>query len=49
VLAFALTRTTCHAVRARRCDEAERGIETGRILMTPQGGFTEIRERSRSR
>jgi ubiquinol-cytochrome c reductase cytochrome b subunit len=49
VLAFALTRTTCRAVRARRCDEAERGIETGRILMTPEGGFTEIRERSRSR
>jgi ubiquinol-cytochrome c reductase cytochrome b subunit len=49
VLAFALTRTICHAVQARRDDEAEHGIETGRILMTPEGGFTEIREQARSR
>jgi hypothetical protein len=41
-LAFALTRTICHAVEARRGDEAEHGIETGRIVMTPEGGFTEI-------
>ena len=44
VLAFALTRMICHAVQARRRDEAEHGIETGRIVMTPAGGFTEIRE-----
>jgi ubiquinol-cytochrome c reductase cytochrome b subunit len=44
VLAFALTRMFCHAAEARRRDEAEHGIETGRIVMTPEGGFTEIRE-----
>jgi ubiquinol-cytochrome c reductase cytochrome b subunit len=45
VLAFTLTRMICHAVEARRHDEATRGIETGRIEMTPEGGFTEIREK----
>ena len=49
VLAFALTRMICHAVEARRRDEAEHGIETGRIVMTPEGGFTEIREKVTSR
>ena len=49
VLAFALTRTICHAVEARRRGEASRGIETGRIVMTPDGGFTEIREQVASR
>jgi ubiquinol-cytochrome c reductase cytochrome b subunit len=44
VLAFALTRMICHVVQARRRDEAEHGIETGRIVMTPEGGFTEIRD-----
>jgi ubiquinol-cytochrome c reductase cytochrome b subunit len=44
VLAFALTRMICHVVQARRREEAEHGIETGRIVMTPEGGFTEIRE-----
>ena len=44
VLAFALTRMICHTVEARRRDEAEHGRETGRIVMTPEGGFTEIRE-----
>jgi len=43
-LAFALTRMICHAAEARRRDEAEHGVETGRIVMTPEGGFTEIRE-----
>jgi ubiquinol-cytochrome c reductase cytochrome b subunit len=43
-VAFALTRMICHAEQARRRDEAEHGIETGRIVMTPEGGFTEIRE-----
>ena len=46
VLAFALTRMFCHVAEARRRDEAEHGIETGRIVMTPEGGFTEIRERA---
>jgi ubiquinol-cytochrome c reductase cytochrome b subunit len=45
VLAFALMRMICHAIEARRRDEAEHGIETGQIVMTPEGGFTEIRER----
>jgi ubiquinol-cytochrome c reductase cytochrome b subunit len=44
VLAFALTRMICHVVQARRRDEAEHGIETGWIVMTPEGGFTEIRD-----
>jgi ubiquinol-cytochrome c reductase cytochrome b subunit len=43
-VAFALTRMFCHAAEARRRDEAEHGIETGRIVMSPEGGFTEIRE-----
>jgi ubiquinol-cytochrome c reductase cytochrome b subunit len=45
VLAFALTRTICHMIEARRQDEADHGIETGRIVMTPEGAFTEIREK----
>ncbi len=49
VLAFALTRTICHLVEARRRDEAEHGIETGRIVMTPEGGFSEIRKQVVSR
>jgi ubiquinol-cytochrome c reductase cytochrome b subunit len=44
VLAFAVTRLICHVARARRRDEAEHGVETGRIVMTPEGGFVEIRE-----
>jgi quinol---cytochrome-c reductase cytochrome b subunit len=43
VLAFALTRMICHVAQARRRDEAEHGIETGRVVMSPEGGFTEIR------
>ena len=39
----------CHAVEARRHDEAEHGIETGRIVMTPEGGYAEIREQVASR
>jgi ubiquinol-cytochrome c reductase cytochrome b subunit len=49
VLAFALARTIRRAVEARRRDEAEHGIETGRIAMTPEGGFAEIREQVGSR
>jgi quinol---cytochrome-c reductase cytochrome b subunit len=49
VLAFALARTICRVVEARRRDEAEHGIETGRIAMTPDGGFAEIREQVGSR
>jgi ubiquinol-cytochrome c reductase cytochrome b subunit len=49
VLAFALTRAIWHAAQARREQEAEHGIETGRILMTADGGFTEVREKAASR
>jgi ubiquinol-cytochrome c reductase cytochrome b subunit len=43
-LAFGITRSLCHALAARRLDEARHGRETGRIVMNPQGGYTEIRE-----
>jgi len=49
VLAFALTRMICHVAAARRRHEAEHGIETGRIVMIPEGGFTEIRDQAASR
>jgi ubiquinol-cytochrome c reductase cytochrome b subunit len=44
VLAFLLTRVMCHALADRRRDEELHGRETGRIVMSPQGGYTEIRE-----
>lgn len=44
VLAFVLTRMFCHALEGRRRDEELHGRETGRIVMNPDGGFTEIRE-----
>ena len=43
-LAFLLTRVISHALADRRRDEERRGRETGRIVMNPQGGYTEIRE-----
>jgi ubiquinol-cytochrome c reductase cytochrome b subunit len=43
-LAFLLTRVFCHALADRRRDEELHGRETGRIVMNPQGGYTEIRE-----
>lgn len=45
VAAFALTRIICRYVEERQRDEATLGIETGRIVMTPEGGFIEIREK----
>jgi ubiquinol-cytochrome c reductase cytochrome b subunit len=47
VLAFALSRVICHALADRRRDEELHGRETGRIVMTPEGGYTEIREPAR--
>jgi ubiquinol-cytochrome c reductase cytochrome b subunit len=44
VLAFLLTRVFGHALADRRRDEELHGRETGRIVMNPQGGYTEIRE-----
>ena len=46
-LAFLLTRVFCHALADRRRDEELRGRETGRIVMDPQGGYTEIRRPAR--
>jgi ubiquinol-cytochrome c reductase cytochrome b subunit len=43
-LAFLLTRMICHALADRRRDEDRSGRETGRIVMDPHGGYTEIRE-----
>jgi ubiquinol-cytochrome c reductase cytochrome b subunit len=43
-LAFYLTRGMSHALTERRRDEELHGRETGRIVMSPQGGYTEIRE-----
>jgi quinol---cytochrome-c reductase cytochrome b subunit len=44
VLAFALTRWICLGLAERDRDEAEHGHETGRIVMGPDGGFSEITE-----
>jgi ubiquinol-cytochrome c reductase cytochrome b subunit len=44
VLAFALTRWICLGLRGREREEAEHGQETGRIVMSPEGGFSEIIE-----
>jgi ubiquinol-cytochrome c reductase cytochrome b subunit len=43
-LAFLITRVICHALADRRRDEERHSRETGRIVMNPQGGYTEIRE-----
>ena len=43
-LAFLLTRVICRALAGQRRDEELHGRETGRIVMNPQGGYTEIRE-----
>lgn len=43
-LAFLITRDACHALASRRRDEELHGRETGRIVMSPQGGYAEIRE-----
>ena len=43
-LAFLLTRVICHALADRRRDEELHGHQTGRIVMNPQGGYTEIRQ-----
>lgn len=46
-LAYLITRAICHALADRRSDEELHGRETGRIVMNPQGGYTEIREPAR--
>jgi ubiquinol-cytochrome c reductase cytochrome b subunit len=44
VLAFGITERLCLGLARRDRDEAEYGRETGRIVMSPDGGFHEIRE-----
>jgi len=44
VLAFAVTRWICLALTSQEREEAEHGRETGRIVMNPDGGFSEIVE-----
>jgi ubiquinol-cytochrome c reductase cytochrome b subunit len=44
VLAFMITERMCLGLTRRDRDEAEHGRETGRIVMTPEGGYQEIRE-----
>ena len=44
VLAFVVTERMCLGLARRERDEAEHGRETGRIVMSPDGGYHEIRE-----
>jgi ubiquinol-cytochrome c reductase cytochrome b subunit len=44
VVAFMITERMCLGLARRDRDEAEHGRETGRIVMTPEGGYREIRE-----
>ena len=44
LLAFAVTRRMCLGLARREREETEHGRETGRIVMSPDGGYREIRE-----
>jgi len=44
LLAYTLTQRICLGLTARDLDEAERGRKTGRIVMSRDGGFSEITE-----
>jgi ubiquinol-cytochrome c reductase cytochrome b subunit len=44
VLAYLVTERMCLGLARRDRDEAEHGRETGRIVMSPDGGYHEIRE-----
>ena len=44
LLAYILTRRICLGLTGREQEEAEHGHETGRIVMSPDGGFSEIIE-----
>jgi ubiquinol-cytochrome c reductase cytochrome b subunit len=46
-LAFLATRVFYLALAGKRLDEKLHGRETGRVVMTPRGGYTEIREPAR--
>jgi ubiquinol-cytochrome c reductase cytochrome b subunit len=47
LLAYAFTQRICLGLTARERDEAEHGRPTGRIVMSPGGGFSEITEPAR--
>jgi ubiquinol-cytochrome c reductase cytochrome b subunit len=47
LLAYTLTQRICLGLTARERDEAEHGRPTGRIVMSPDGGFSEITEPAR--
>ena len=47
-LAFVLTQRLCLGLTRRDREEAEHGRETGRIVMSPAGGYREIREPARA-
>jgi ubiquinol-cytochrome c reductase cytochrome b subunit len=44
LLAYTLTQRICHGLTSREQEEAEHGRKTGRIVMSPGGGFSEITE-----
>ncbi|GAA2103470.1 cytochrome b [Actinomadura alba] len=44
VLAYTLTRRICLGLTYREQEAAEHGRQTGRIVMSPNGGFTEVTE-----
>ena len=46
-LAYTLTQRICLGLTRRDRDEAEHGRPTGRIVMSPDGGFSEITEPAR--
>jgi ubiquinol-cytochrome c reductase cytochrome b subunit len=43
-LAYTLTQRICLGLTIREQQEAEHGHKTGRIVMSPDGGFSEITE-----
>ncbi len=49
VLAFVLTQRLCLGLTRGEREEAEHGRETGRIVMSPDGGYRQIREPVRVR
>jgi ubiquinol-cytochrome c reductase cytochrome b subunit len=44
ILTYMITERMCLGLARRDRDEAEHGRETGRIVMTPEGGYQEIRQ-----
>ena len=44
LLAYVLTERICLGLTRREREEAEHGRETGRIVMSPDGGYSEITE-----